>query len=75
MQSFFHLDGLKQYIIKLSAILYKIFDNTIIFPKFLENFHKVFVPNVSKFLTTLQNYSMKIFLNISFSKFLSHLLQ
>ncbi len=30
--------------------------STIIFPKFLENFHEVFVPNFSKFLTTFPKF-------------------
>ncbi len=53
-----------QYFIKLSKILFKMFEkSTIIFPKFLENFHVVFVLNFSKFLTTFPKFVL-IFLQI-----------
>ncbi len=38
-------------------------NSTIIFPKFLENFHEVFVSNFSKFLTTFSKFVL-IFLQI-----------
>ncbi len=56
-------------------------NSSIIFPKFLKNFHEAFEPNFAKFLTTskicpyFSLNSAKIFLNISFSKFSPNLLQ